>query len=490
MSERLPDNPEGFARFYELLFARPLPRHARDEWIEPLYAARAEGKGLVVEAFRGSSKSTTLTVAFTAFRLGQEPHKSALLVQANDQAARGTSQHIANLIAHNAGWLSAFDRIRPDRDVSWSARGYELLHDEMDYAQWRALCAAGKGKDPSLLGLGYRSSAIIGKHPTGLLVVDDIHDEGNTRSARELERVLATVTGTIMPTVMPDAWVIFVGTPWTANDTLATMKATGRFISAHTPVYRSVARSGGSEGYWQDKALTWPEVFPIAQIEKARQLSGEKQFTRMYLLDLAAMEGMHLKAEWLAPFAYERIDPQWPVLMGVDYASSSAHQKNGRRDYFAVAIGRAIPHGGIVLVDGFRAQVTQGEALAKVQALAAQYNPQIVAVESVGKGEEFYNLLLTESKALVVPVHTGRQSKAERFEHGMAPMFHFGRALVSDVETAFLRAFRDEWLRWPQGEHDDTLDAVYWMLNSATHQLYTTPSRVKRKNPFSEFANA
>jgi hypothetical protein len=69
----------------------------------------------------------------------------------------------------------------------------------------------------------------------------------------------------------------------------------------------------------------------------------------------------------------------------------------------------------------------------------------------------------------------------------MAPLFQFNRAWISDVETPFLRAFRDEWARWPHGEHDDTLDAVYWMLYVArSHLIGAAPREPAQKysNPF------
>ena len=475
---RLPDDPEGFAYFYKQIFDRELPRHARQGWVLPLYAARAEGKGLVVEAFRGSTKSTTLSVAFTAFRLGQEPHKSALLIQAGEQAAASTSQLVADLIERNPGWQAAFPTVRPDRKVSWGARGYEVRRTDLAYAEWRAMCAREKGKDPSLVGLGYRSRAIIGKHPTGLLLLDDIHDENNTRSARELETVIAILTGTILPTLTPDTWQVFVGTPWTANDALALLKATGRFISVATPVYVPSPESG-------DPLPAWPERFPEEEIKKARQLSGEAEFARMYLLDLNAAEGMHLKGEWLNFYPHEKIDPSWPVVMGVDYASTADQLTSRARDYFAVAIGRAIPGGGgVVLVDGFRAQFSQGEAEQKIKSLAAFFpTTQVIGVEAVGKGEEFYHLLMRDWGLPLIRMHPGKQNKGTRFEIGMAPLFQGGRAWVADVETPFLRAFRDEWLRWPRGEHDDTLDAVHWMLMAAQGHLSRGTHREKRENP-------
>lgn len=497
------DSPEGFTHFYALVFKRELPRHALDEWVRPLYRARSAGKGLVVEAFRGSSKTTTLTVAFTAYRIGREPHRSNLIIQASDEQAADSAAQVADLIARNPGWRIVFPQVRPDRAAGWGANGYEVKRTDMDYAEWRALCGREKGKDPTLVGLGYQSRAVVGKHPSGLLVVDDIHNESNTRSRRELKRVVDILQGSILPTVTPDTWQVFVGTPWTANDALAYLKSTGRFLAARTPILQDTGKRaeeepdaaaeeadrglGGLDAEGTGVKPAWPERFPAIEIEKQRQLAGEKEFARMFLLDLQAAEGMHLKNEWLHPYPHEKIQPSWPVMMGVDYASTAEQLGGGRRDYFAVAIGRALPGGGgVVLVDGFRGRVSQGEAEQQLKALAALYpTTQVIGVEAVGKGEEFYHLLLRGSRLPVIPMQPGGRSKGQRFERGMAPLFQFGRAWVADVEMPFLRAFRDEWLRWPNGDYDDTLDAVYWMLFAARHHMAGSGRAGKKQaNPF------
>lgn len=428
----------------------------------------------MVEAFRGSSKTTTLSIAFTAFRIGQEPHKSALLVQASDEMATDTAAQIADLIARSPGWQETFPNVVPDPKAGWGATGYDVKRTDLDYAQWRGLCGREKGKDPSFVGLGYRSRAIIGKHPTGLLLVDDIHDETNTRSLRELDLVIKILTGTILPTVTPETWQLFVGTPWRDNDALAHLKATGRFVAATTPI----RRRGRSQ---------WAERFSKKEIDKLQRLAGEAEFARMYMLDLNAAQGIHLKAEWLSAYPHEKLNPIWPVIMGVDYASTADELKSDRSDYFAVAIGRALPGGGIVLVDGVRARLSQAEAEHQIAALAEKYpSTKLIGVESVGKGEAFYHLLRRSLLLPFVPLHPGGQSKGRRFEGGMAPLFQDRRAWVADVETPFLRAFREEWLTWPKGEHDDALDAVHWML-FAGRQYLVDPGMARTKkaaNPF------
>jgi hypothetical protein len=499
------DGLGGFEVFYRLVFGRELPRHAKEEWLPAIYQAKREGKGTVIEAFRGSSKTTTLTIAWVAFQVGHHPHKSNLLLQVGDHIARDNAQQIADIILYNQGWKRVFPHVEPDRKAGWSSTGYEVMRTDMDYADWRRLCTREKGKDPTFVGLGYRSRAVIGKHPTGVLLVDDIHDENNTRSARELETVRKIVMGTIIPTVTPGTWQVFVGTPWTDNDVLAYLKSTGRYISVRTPIMRDQESGIGDQGSGDDgkdsqSAISniqssipvWPERFPIEEIEKLRKTIGEVEFARMFLLDLKAASGVHLRREWLGAYPRKKIDPGWPVVMGVDYASTADQLVDGRRDYFAVAIGRALPGGaGIVLVDGFRGQISQGEAEAKLKGLARVFpTTQLIGVEAVGKGEEFFHLMLRTSRLPVRAVRPGRQSKGERFERGMAPLFEFNRAWVADIDTDFLTAFREEWVRWPYGEHDDTLDAVYWMLYVGIPHLIGNGNgwKARAANPFGAFA--
>ena len=471
---RLSDSAEGYGYFYQVVYGRRLPAHAK-KWVEAIYEAEANGRGAVIEAFRGSTKTTTVTTGLAAFKIGHRPHTSNLLVQVGDEIAKDNAQHIADMIAYNPGWRMVFPHVVPDTKAGWGGSGYEVKRIDIGYNEWRRLCAVKRGKDATFVGLGYRSRAIIGKHPTGLLVMDDIHDENNTRSARELETTIKIVAGTILPTTRPETLTILIGTPWRRNDVLDYAKATGRFDVVRTAVRR-------------DGEPTWPDVFDEAMIKKQRELSGEIEFGRMFMLDLEAAAGAHLKAEWLHSFPSEKIKTDWPVVMGVDYASTADEMVGSERDYFAAAIGRVLPGGaGVVLVDGFRGRVSQGEAEQRLKALAEIYGTtQLIGVEAVGKGEEFYHLLLRSSNLPIMPYQPGGRSKGQRFERGMAPLFQFNRAWVSDIETGFIKSFREEWLQWPFGEHDDTLDAVYWMLRAGLPHLFGRQGRRREKgrNPF------
>jgi len=183
--------------------------------------------------------------------------------------------------------------------------------------------------------------------------------------------------------------------------------------------------------------------------------------------------------------------------VGVDYASSSDKAREKDRDNFALAFGRAIPGGGIVLVDGIRGKLSQGESEEKVKAFASiQPFLSLIGFEKLGKGYDSMWNLINSGLPIIPCPHDGERvrPKGDRFERagGLGPLFQFSRAWISDLETPFLKAFKDEWAQWPGGKNDDTLDAVYWMCYVAQGLLIPPPDSdllgMRREHKPSPFA--
>jgi len=329
----------GFAAFYELIMGLELPNHAHI-WVKELFHAHSIDKGLVNEAFRGSTK-TTIQNIFIAFLIGHMPHKGYLLIQVSDDIATDNTLMITDIIANNPEWKAVFGHVVPDRDVRWGAGGYEVKDTRYDYPAWRKLLGSseGKGKDPTLIGLGYKSRAVIGKHPTGGLFVDDIHDENNTSSERELKGVIKRLTGTIFPTMVPGAFKMFTGTPWVEGDAIDYCKDTGEFICLQTPAE-------------VDGEPVWPEKFPREELEKQKAFSGQREYARMFLLDLTKADEDGLKY-YTYPHASVNT-AQWPGAGGCDYASILAERRKDVKDreYFATLWGFLDTYNRNIVYDG------------------------------------------------------------------------------------------------------------------------------------------
>lgn len=448
----LDDSPESFAAFYKVVHKRDIPEHGLKDWIVPLYEAKKESKGIVIEAFRGATKTTIVTITFVAYRIGKDPQKANLLIQVGDDIAQDNTRAIADLIQNNEGWKMVFPNVVPDMERGWGAGGYEVKRNDIDYVEWRS--QNSDRKDPTLVGVGYKSREIIGKHPNGVCVIDDIHDENNTSSAKELEGVQRILTGTIYPAMMEETWKIFIGTPWTDNDCLHYTASTGEYAHVKTPVYK--------EGIDGEKIYSWPTMFSEDNVRKIANLTGRLEFARMYLLDLTHAKNRVLK---YTKYPSSEVRYNWPMVGGTDYASNRDAMKNasGQGDYFAIAYVAKLPGGGAIVVDGVvdRCTQAQGESyMLRAQEIFPLWQGN--GVEAVGKGDDFVQVLMRHPMLRIVPMGTGGRSKGVRIERELSPWLENGTLRISDAETPFLNELRRELDGYPNVDHDDCIDAVYY----------------------------
>jgi hypothetical protein len=477
-SPQLPFSADGYKTHYYALFSHYLPPFAWD-WIQEFFEYWDKGvRRFGFKAHRGATKSTIWTIGFSSYVLAKFPQDGVLIVQKSDTAAGKTSMAVADLIENNVGWRTMYPHLIPDKQKRWAFEGYEIQDSSIPYNEWRQKVLDRRPKDNSFVGYGWSNGGIVGMHPNWLFV-DDIHDEENTRSKREMKGVADTMKGNVLQTLNrpPDVdrndepTCIFSYTPWYADDFYAYIESTRLYHIMETPLISEVAQGVPGSFEWRSKywKCAWPSKNPAKLVQDKVIEYGEMDFARMQLLDLTKAQGMNLKREWLHEFPMEKINPSWPVYMGVDYASSADKQKMDNHDYFSVSIGRAIPSGGVILIDGFRDKLSQGEAEEKLKALVQNFpGTVLIGFDRLGKGyDSMWNLI--NSGLPIVPCPRdgeGKRSKGEKFEGsgGLGYCFQFSSAFISDAETPFLKAFKDEWVQWPGGTNDDTLDSTYNML--------------------------
>jgi len=445
------DTPMGFALFYAVTADMPLPAHCAN-WIWEMYYARERSLGTANEAFRGSLKTSIITDYFTAYQIGLHPERTNMFIQSSDDKAHSNAKFVSDLIENSLGWSICFPNVVPDKEMGWSTKGYYVKRTDISYGEWRM----GKSKDPTLLGAGYKSKDVLGMHPSGLMIIDDINDYDNTSSTRELQGVIRRWESEIRPARIKSTWEIYNFTPWVLGDVGDKVKKTRRMHHIQTPVCanRDINKP------------TWPENYGPKELEIMREEHSIAEWARMFLLDLEAVKGAVLKREWLHKYPHTEIKEHWPVVIGVDYASVSSKQDTLERDYFALAVMKVVPNGGLILIDGVRKHVTQGEAEDLVMSWADDYDEQLqrVGIEALGKGEEFYYTMLRKASLPLKKVKVGNRSKAQRFEKGLAPLFRKGRIYISDApDVPFIHYFTEEWISWDGEEKypDDCIDAVY-----------------------------
>lgn len=489
----------GFRVFYKAIYLRPLPE-VDEATAREFVWAYTNRKGVMLEGWRGKGKTTFLT-AFGAYVVGARPVGSTALVRINDKAAQKMGNTIAEIIETNPGWGGIFGHVVPDKEAGWSAEnGYHVkdmrVVEKEGYNKWLQLCFADHGSEPSLACGGVESGIIIGMHPSNGMWFDDLHDEGNTRSRAEMDEIVAILEGNIISTWFGMGGSPALGvacTPWSENDAYVRMMKTGLFRKVSIPIFvkeGQIPPEHPVRGLWEENAkehtvffepygcnviLTAPKEFGLEKVLEC-YYANPARFGQMYLLDLSTLKGLTLKRQWLSEFPASKMSDLWPVYFGIDFASTSDQLKQGNTDYFALAMGRAIPGGGVVAFGGFRGRLPTNEALSKVEALAAIYNPVVIGVEKWGKGEEFKNQLIYSTMLPIVPLPLAGapvRSKGQRFETGLGSSFSNNRMWIADVQDDFLKVFVDEWASWDgttqksRTGHDDTLDAMFWLMTVA-----------------------
>jgi hypothetical protein len=491
LAPQLPFSALGYKAHYSGIFSHSLPSFGWD-WVQEWFEAHANGwRRFLCKAHRGATKSTIWTIGFNTYVLASFPVHNTLTVQKSDTAGSKTSTAIANIIKHNAGWKTMYPHLVPDDSQKWAFEGYEIKKTHKDhtrqealtYEEWRQSVLDERPKDNSFVAYGWSNGGIVGMHPRWLFV-DDILDEENTRSKREMNAVAATMKGNVLQTLnRPPEWdsskgwedpiAIVSYTPWYGDDFYAYLESTGLYYQMKTvPLARESDPTARNAFKWRQKywVCAWDVKKPQELMDAKVKEWGEMDFQRMQMLDLKQAEGINLKREWLHEFPYEKINGTWPVYIGVDYASTSdqTQAKTKDRDYFSISIGRVIPAGGVVLIDGYRDKISSGDAEAMVKSFYQTYHPLEIGFDKTGKGEDAFNRLRAAGLPMIPcpPVGMGKISKGERFEGqgGLGSAFQFSQAWISDLETPFLKAFREEWAQWPTGKNDDALDSTYWML--------------------------
>jgi hypothetical protein len=496
-ARELPFGTEGFSHFFWCGTRHELPPYARDTWVPELVDAKFHSTGVILEGFRGATKSTVI-FWWVLYVLGKRPVGSTVLVRINDASAAETGNAMAEIIEKSVAWRMCFPNVVPDPTRRWSTEGWFIKDTSVRYDKWIEQTVSDHLGEPSLLTAGITSGVHIGKHPSNGWYFDDFHDEQNTRSLREMRNIVDTIEKNIIPTwTRPEGHPTLAGacTFWSDDDGYHSLLRTGIFKHVKTPIFTMDSTSdivyGGLAHKGQHIRLAWPEAFPVEKIVEI-EAQNPVWFPVMYLCDLGALKGIALQSSWLHEYPAEKIGESWPVYFGVDFASSNDKLKEKERDYFTLSVGKAIPGGGMVVVDGLRGKFPASESMAHLKAFAAKY-PTLVAigVEKWGKGETFKDMLLYNTSLPVLPCPfegTPVKSKGQRFqsEGGLAPMFTDGRLwLSSEPMGDFIPSFKEEWVGWDgiqsRTGHDDCLDAVYWMSYVGSGHLVPTADRNRER---------
>lgn len=492
------DTWEGYKAAY-YCFWRYNPAPHLEEWYTKMQAAWEKARqgdiaGVLLKAFRGANKSTAVQT-FVLQKIGIYPKLSHLIVAARDGDAKKISELLADMISLNSGWKMAFPNIVPDKERGWSLAGYHVKDLTRDYSEWVQETMHDHGRDVTFMAVSAEGGA-IGMHPTGCLIPDDIHDNKNTVSEVDMERMKAAFQSDVLGTMNrkgPKPCFIDIYTPKKPNDTNAMLEESGVFDVISLPAFR-FDPNGKDEWDGKPITLTWPEGCTVETMRAFRKIQGSRIFRREYLLDMSVDAEDEL-AYTTYPAPSDEEVRGFVMHGGVDPSDTDKDRTTQMRkqSHFALAYVAELPMGGALVVDGVLEQCTQaaGERyILSAQSMFPRWTDTIV--ESVGYGRMWFNAA-QRNPALKIrkgdlkglgftDVHGG--DKAERLMRELYPWFENGTIRVSDKQTPFLNAVRKFFQEYKTlSEHDsawDAMDSIYHAMKGMLQVLRVRAPREDR----------
>ena len=485
------DSPVAFALFFLTITSMPFaPHHIM--WADFCWECFEDRVGAIIEAFRGSGKSIFMRVLMAYF-IGLYPEKSSLVLRSADTAARKTAEGIAKIISDHQAWRLWFPPIEPKSKPGqaggeWSAQaGYSVVDISRAEDEWNVIEAARTS--PTLTKFGLGSKSVLGSRVTLAMLADDLHDEENSESPAQLERMIARFQGIVENSRTPESRLAMIGTPWAVNDLLQQLPRTGEYRKLKTPITLEGTYPG---------TPTWPEHYDESAIDKLYNkdlTAGKIEFKRNQLLDLEAEVATQMT--W-NEYPYGKIQDYWPVRIGVDFAELEETASGRGRSYFCAACATQEPQSGSwIFFDGFLGQITQEQAENVIVELHDKYKGRTegIFIEAIGGGAVFAQMISRLHKdILIIEMKGDGVPKEVRWERMIAPNFGRNRALVSNKPNhPFLERLRQALLTYPRirkrGDWAaDIFDAMVWALFYAFYETGDPLRRRKRKesvpNPY------
>jgi phage terminase large subunit-like protein len=425
--------------FISLCFTDPLGRRLRQGQVHrELQAFLGDHRKALVELPRDHGKSTQVC-ARIIWELGRDPSLRIKIVCGSDALAAERGRFVRLGIAHNERVQCVFPRLTPEQP--WSDTRFTVRRP-----------ADMIGPSVTAIGVGAASTGAR----ADLLICDDIVDVKSLSSAAERERVKNRFRENLMNLLEPDGRFWGLCTPWHNNDLNAELKKNESY-----PLFRRAIS--------EELEPVWPERWPREALEARLAEIGVISFARGYRLypitdDVCSIPASSVQY-WDGREEEAVLTHADQIVLSIDPAIST--KRTADRTAFVVL---AKCGGEIRCIYSMALRVGLADAMKQIQSLDAVYKPQVILFESNGAfqaiaedwkhGQPFGPRIkeVKQSKdkgvrvaAFSVPVENGRfLLKGDKTPDGTPPI---------RVHPAQQELFA-EITSFPQGEHDDLLDAA------------------------------
>jgi predicted phage terminase large subunit-like protein len=295
-------------------------------------------------------------------------------------------------------------------------------------------------KDPTFTALGV-GQGVIGIRADEI-ICDDVQDETRARSEVIRASDRAWFRKELLGRLEPDGRLLYICNRYHMLDLAGELLNEAKDNPDLWTILQEPAINKDNKALWEDR-------WPLAGLLARKREVGSAVFQCVWQGDPTALIGNIFKAEWIEYYQIRPALDTLRIVMGVDLAISEKQSA----DCFAIVILGMDKDGIIYLLDYYQGRLDFPAQLKMVEAYAAAYHPIRIAVEQTAYQKAFVQAI----RPSVLPIVgvDARGDKQARIQQ-LAPYIEAKTFRVSKQQDDFIMQL----LQFPQGEHDDLLDAA------------------------------
>jgi len=415
-----------------------------------------EIRRLMISMPPGHAKSTYASHLFPAWRIGRHPRKK--FIQAGHSQAFCENQlgKVVRGIVDGERFREVFPEVRLASDSK--AAGYWTTTNACSYLTR----AVGQGI------AGFRA------HCAG--VDDPFASREDAESQIVRNKVFNWYTADFITRLLPNCPMYIVATRWNPDDLcgrVEQMNKEGKGIPFEIINLPAIAGDSDPLGRAPGTAL-WPELFDVPYLMYLKDTLPARDWNSLYQGTPVDEDGGVVRGSWFQ--RYDKIPDHEkdsngntlkPGYKKTILSVDSAEKAQSRNDYSVILVWRQTLDNKHYLVDVKRKKVEFAELVQMIEQTALSWNADAILIEDRGSGTQ-YNQARGQTglaPAPVIPISVSNLGKEFRLD-GVSPMFQAGEVYLPS-RANWLADYEAELMQFPNGKHDDQVDATSQYLNWA-----------------------
>jgi len=293
--------------------------------------------------------------------------------------------------------------------------------------------------------------AITGKGASIFIIDDPVKNAEQANSTTYREKAKDWYRSTAYTRLTPDGAIILIQTRWHEDDL-------GGWLLNESNDEWDIVRLPAIDS--EGKAL-WPDHFDINKLNEIKGELGDYWFNAMYQQNPMPAEGAVLKRNWIQYYEPGSIDfAPATTLTGWDLAISM----KDTADYTVSCTAKVMPNNNIYIIDWTREHINGPDQMNAVINQYDRHQPMIVGVETNAYQAALPQFILQRRQIPIKNMPTFKD-KMTKIISGFT-MFEQGKVYLP-LEHPLLGEFENEFVRFPNGTHDDMLDATNMIIELA-----------------------